>query len=491
MTYIEEQEQVIYDRAETLVVEAGAGSGKTTTLDGYARARARRPMLYLAYNKPIKEEAERRFPSNVTSKTTHGLAWAPVGRRYTREKGKVGNIKPYMIAEQAGCDMVTAGYVTEALKHWMTTADPEVLPEHLLYVSTVITNPLIIGRMVGIAHDAWKIMQDEKDPRIVMPHDGYLKLFQIGNYPLPEYKTWLVDEAQDLTPVTLKIIQDQPNIKRVLVGDPYQAIYAYRGARDALSQVDGARRYLRHSFRFGDGIAQLATRLLQRYGGATHALIGREDKESRFDIDTRKPYTVIARSNGRLFKLAVDLMERGQTFSYVGGLDKPRFSLILDVHALYARRHDQIVDPFIRSFKTFSDMSAYAEQLEDKELKSLALLADCYQSDLPDLVRRIQARAAMPSEAAQVLLTTAHKSKGLEWDQVALLDDFLDLSEWPEDEAVPMEEICLLHVAVTRARTAIRLPQNLAHLMEDTALHAPRPGPGSLILPILNTMRSS
>ena len=58
-----------------IVVFAYAGSGKTFTLKEFAKRRPKEKMLYLAYNKGIREKAEREFPKNVTCKTTHQVAF--------------------------------------------------------------------------------------------------------------------------------------------------------------------------------------------------------------------------------------------------------------------------------------------------------------------------------------------------------------------------------------------------------------------------------
>ena len=47
------------------MVQAGAGSGKTLTLRAMARA-ARRPGMYLAFNKAIATQAQRDFPPTTT-----------------------------------------------------------------------------------------------------------------------------------------------------------------------------------------------------------------------------------------------------------------------------------------------------------------------------------------------------------------------------------------------------------------------------------------
>ena len=66
-------------KPQSLMVNALAGTGKTTTLVMLAKALGPQPALALAFNKKIKEELEKRFPSNFTVMTMNGLghrAWS-------------------------------------------------------------------------------------------------------------------------------------------------------------------------------------------------------------------------------------------------------------------------------------------------------------------------------------------------------------------------------------------------------------------------------
>ncbi|WP_202868926.1 AAA family ATPase [Kribbella antibiotica] len=75
-----EQEDAVaaFRRGDDLVLQAGAGTGKTTTLTMLGTA-TRRQGRYLAFNKSIAVEAERRFGSNIRSSTAHSLAFKAVG----------------------------------------------------------------------------------------------------------------------------------------------------------------------------------------------------------------------------------------------------------------------------------------------------------------------------------------------------------------------------------------------------------------------------
>jgi hypothetical protein len=65
-----------------LVLQAGAGTGKTSTLTLLA-ASSRRRGRYLAFNRDIARAAASRFPRTVVCKTAHATAYAAVGHRYT------------------------------------------------------------------------------------------------------------------------------------------------------------------------------------------------------------------------------------------------------------------------------------------------------------------------------------------------------------------------------------------------------------------------
>lgn len=79
-----EQSAVIRWHGRRLVVNAFAGTGKTYTLVRYALAKPESRMLYLAFNRAIRDEAEQKFPFNVECKTSHQLAWPGLRSQHRR-----------------------------------------------------------------------------------------------------------------------------------------------------------------------------------------------------------------------------------------------------------------------------------------------------------------------------------------------------------------------------------------------------------------------
>ena len=96
------------------------------------------------------------------------------------------------------------------------------------------------------AKKIWKMMTDVKNWKMKMPHDGYLKLFQLQNPNLQDaevkgrkltHDVLMIDEGQDMNPAMLEIFSHQ-NITKIIVGDPSQQIYMFRGAVNALGSLD-------------------------------------------------------------------------------------------------------------------------------------------------------------------------------------------------------------------------------------------------------------
>ena len=114
-----------------LVVTAFAGTGKTFTLEKYARARPGERMLYAAFNKAIQLDAERRMPSNVMSRTTHSLAYRACGIPYRKSGMLEANVPVWRIAQYLGSSVVLANFAFSVVKCFLSSADKVVTPDHI------------------------------------------------------------------------------------------------------------------------------------------------------------------------------------------------------------------------------------------------------------------------------------------------------------------------------------------------------------------------
>lgn len=463
VTATPEQQAVIDSASNLLIVKALAGTGKTTTLVGYAKARPDARILYLAYNKAMEVAASGKFGRNVTCKTVHALAYGKVGRRF-QDAGKLGNVRTSDVMMSLDYDAHLAKHALETVNNFIYSADLKFTVDHVSESVSDARRALIFDK----ARVVWKAMMNLESgggaPRLPMSHDGYLKLFQLNSSDLAkQYDIILLDEAQDSNPVTAAVVLGQA-CTRVLVGDSHQSIYGFRKSTNALEhagELPGAEvKMLTHSFRFGPDVAAMATAVLAGVKGETVALVGAGPQAPlRTRVDRRQPHAVLCRTNATVFQRAAELLGK-QPFHMIGGPDSYPLERLLDVHRLAQRQLDRVRDPFFKKQGSLARLQEYADSIKDVEILGLLGMHKEHGNAIPGLVERIR-REHVPAEQATVHLATAHRTKGLEFDQVILENDFAPLDDegcliLPTTQE-EVEEVNLLYVALTRAVQALEI----------------------------------
>lgn len=461
----DEQKEIVHSDSHTLLVNAFAGTGKTSTLVEFARARPKQNFIYLAFNRSVKEDAIRKFPRNVYCTTTHGLAYQYFGVPY---KHKLGQPKSATIAKMFKCSFAVADAANQTLNSYLCSADQFLDAEKHLVPG--VLGDLQAERAFTVANDLWKSMQDKNNVYVKMPHDGYLKLFQLAE-PNFENDYYMVDEAQDSNMLVIDIIRRQTG-KQLFIGDENQSIYQFRKAVDALNHVNADEKlYLTSSFRFGEGIAELASLLLQGWKNETRSVKGLGKEQSHFFVNEMQPHTVLARTNSGLFDAAVKALNSGLPFGYLGGYEGYRLDMILDAWNLKKFGISKVTDPSILLFKSFEELEAYAETVDDKELKMLIRTIDKYGSEIPHLIESLKNKSIQQLTGQEIILSTAHKAKGLEFPSVILLDDFADLKVEIDlngkEKRPSVEDINILYVAMTRAEKNLKLNEKTKEWLYD------------------------
>ena len=469
MKLTDEQALIAQSKAHVLLVSAYAGTGKTSTLIEYAKANPEKRMTYLAFNKAVKEEAQTKFPSNVKCVTAHGLAYAKYGSAYSH---KLNNPKPYHLMSALNIEARLADTVLSVVNKFLASSELVISESHVVApLDGVKTHANSIINSITFANKAWKMMCDVESTKIPMPHDGYLKLFQMAGGTI-NTEVILFDESQDASPIMIAIVEAS-SAKKVYVGDENQAIYGFRGAVNAMATIKADEHlFLTASFRFGGGVAKLANAILGQYRKLEKPVRGLGQHATQFSVDVSKPHTRLSRTNSALFDEAVKAYRSNRPFGFVGNVKNYGFDTIVDAYNLKVGNRGAVRDSTIKSFNTFEQMNDYAEAVDDKELKVKAKIVNEYMDRIPMLVTHIQNNAVEDLSKADIILTTAHKSKGLEWANVYLTDDFCDmLCKVDEETNVSVEpdreEINLLYVAVTRAERCISVNETLHQWLDE------------------------
>lgn len=482
--FTQEQQAVIDSSATTLAVNAFAGTGKTTTLIGFAKARPEKRILYLAFNKSVADEAKTRFPGNVVAKTSHSLAFGDYGKRF---RDKLGNPKPYHVKKflspklgrmRENAALVFSSIVLDNVQAFLGSGRAEMTLESLVMPKLHLED-VTPEKVLEAAQETWDAMQDVTSSTVPMPHDGYLKLYQLSNPNLCKYDYLLLDEAQDTNPCLFSIFEKQETGK-VLVGDEHQNIYSFRGAMNAMAKLGGERHVLTSSFRFGEAVADVANGILSTFKNETTPLQGLGETSYIGKPMSGLSTAFLHRTNADLFDRAVGLLANNLKIHFVGGVQNYGFQSIKDAWHLMEEKHWEIEDPLIKSMKDFSALESYAETTDDRELIARARVVKKYAEKIPRLVERLTNAHTRTPEESHASLTSAHKSKGLEWEQVVIGSDFPQTmsddgqpnvgKDGDTEKKITPDEANLLYVAVTRARKNLVLNEDLQKFVDKVCI---------------------
>jgi len=471
MKLTSEQEKILYCDDKEIYVNAKAGTGKTTTLIEFTKKRPAEIFLYLVYNRKNKIEAEKKFIyGNVEVQTIHSLAFKHIGKKYKNKLG--GNIHIFDIIKNIP-DLEK--------KYKQDKTNPEIFIEASKVIDCLeyYFNKAIldIEESVGIfsdqtikwANQYFNLMCDPNNEKVKMTHNGYLKLFQL-EMPELNYDYILVDEAQDSNEIMLSIIS-QSSAKKVFVGDNYQSIYGFRYNVNVFDLKDrsATELFLTKSFRFGPNIAYYANILNQFYRENFIPIEGNEKiNDYVFDAPerllTERQYTVLTRTNAHLFDLAARYSLLGKKIFIVG--EQEVFQELIDAMHLYKGELYKIKNPIILEYKNFEKMKQISQSTNDPELKFLVKVVEQYEENIPTIISRIKNQTTKEIYA-DFILSTAHKSKGLEWHNVILATDFPNLinkkGEIKSLDEIDEEEINLLYVAITRAMERLYLNEDIGN----------------------------
>lgn len=477
----DEQEVVASSMSPFLLVNAFAGSGKTSTIMEHILRRPQKRLLCLVFNRSAREDMERKAAErnvrNAKFQTIHSFAFRQVVTSDALRK-RIGALVPNAIAPVFGPILtrqknrynVAARLLVDLYESWLRSDLEDVRD---IRRNGYTDRELRLMDVAGIREDKIgdcleKLYDDMLDScgKFPVTHDGYLKIWQLMSSDRDfGYDSIVVDEAQDTSDCTLSLVLGQRKKSSLMfVGDRYQQIYAWSGCVNSFGKLAGLgvdEAFLSRSFRCPEHIAALARPYLALLGNkvrfegalAAHEDMGRE--------------AIICRTNGGVVNTLMRLREEGCPSSNIclyGGAASYNFQDIFDLAHLSEGKRSEIKSPEISGFETIQEYAEYAADICDLQGKRAAdtvikhgpehifawrgfLLSEPYRDSAP--------------ERGGITVSTAHKAKGSEFDHVQLGQDYLNLenifAEKKKDKkSVPSaEDLRILYVALTRARRTV------------------------------------
>ncbi|WP_237074061.1 UvrD-helicase domain-containing protein [Mycobacteroides abscessus] len=446
--------------AQRLCIQAGAGTGKTSTLNLVAEDMRGKSALYLAYNGTIATEARASFPSHVQCRTIHSLAHEAVGYQYrhrlnggrqtSRQVAKILDTRWVNLRRDVSVTPAqVARIAVETVKWFCYSADEEIRFKHVPQQNGIAgeAHKELVSSVLPYARKVWADLLNTKGV-IRFEHDHYLKMWALRR-PLLAADVVMLDEAQDSNPVVTQLVQDQSQSQLIAVGDSCQSMYGWRGAVDALSGWDAdVELFLSQSWRFGQPVADEANKWLSQIDTPMR-LKGNPNKQSILAA-LETPNAVLCRTNAEAMRQVMSMLDEGRKVSLVGKGSSIR-ALAEAAAELKAGRRTGHSELYV--FATWAALQDYAENdAAGRDLKPFVDLIDAHGTD--EIIAAID--ALVPEDQAQTVVSTVHTAKGREWDSVQIAGDFAEPKP-DEDGAqgIAKADAMLGYVAVTRARVVL------------------------------------
>lgn len=449
---------------KSIKVQASAGSGKTTLLECAAHKRPDKKGVNITFNKAIAESSKKKFPTNIICSTGHALAYKEL--KVWEMAHRFQKLTGFLLAKNHDIGSTalfptpaTKGFlILETIRFWCYSPNTKITEIFVPKIKANLEDETKVKMVADIVEQAKKIwlMMSDRNSDFPITHDTYLKMWALTN-PNLNKDLILYDEVQDANGVILDIVGKQ-RAQKIYVGDSFQQIYSWRGAINALKHIHTKETaYITQSFRFGDAIADMANKILQNYIDPQYRpplIKGLSEKYSSVtDKCITDPDCIICRTNVGVITEVFTELSKGKRVHLMGGKNAV-VSLLLGAQDLMNGQRSS--HPDLIFFDNWASVVVYANSPEGGDLAVLVKIIN--EFGIPKLMDALHKTFERPEEA-EITITTAHKAKGLEWEEVRLGSDFpfADESNCPQEE-----EANLLYVAATRALKTLDISQCLA-----------------------------
>lgn len=405
------------------VVEALAGTGKTTTIiEGVNRAPERRIVL-CAFNKRIAEELQTRITnSNATAKTLHSLGFGIVRRNRKNVRILNGSERADAITDAVCSDNVPA-QVRRAISN-IHSKGREMNPHaRNLGDLTDIIEQFSLAPDASFGYDVETVEMLALDA-MEYAANNYGEIDFSDMIFLPVRNRWMskefdlvvVDEAQDMTVAQLEIAQGVCSGRIVVVGDPNQAIYGFRGAdSDSLPRLKDelkARTFpLTVTYRCGKAIVKEAQRLVPTFEAGPNNPDGiiSEIEKTALVASANLGDFILSRLNAPLVSVAMALLRSGKR-TRIAGRDIGKG--LIDLTQKLTRKSGNSIPMFL----------AELSKWEEKELDRLMKAKNAAISKLPAnagiagkarVENRFESKSDFIRDQAEMLVSLAADAKGV------------------------------------------------------------------------------
>ena len=436
----------IQKRKENILIEAYAGAGKTTTIVEAVKLLPKdASILFLAFNKHIKEELDGRLPDHVRCYTAHGLGLSAIKRKYG-DKIQMDEFK----ADK---------WIQKKAKFWKLSDDFRTLEDKLRYLQDMkkMVNLCRLSLTLDKKYIPYiaeryevKLKVDRDVPRLMKVLDAmtndrktydftdmvYLPAIDNGLWLFPQDYI-AVDECQDINRAQQRLIEkslkkDKISKKYVgrliAIGDGFQSIYGFTGITDRtflwFKEFKNTKILpLSYSFRCAKKIIEHANKIVPAIKALTNAPDGVVRNGSVIK-EARSGDFILCRTTMPLIKLFFEFLGQDKKAVIKGsdiGLQLIQymndFKTVDKLTSYWTSEVCKFREEIIRSGVLDPQEHSGYVALEDK-VNTLVFLANISPT-IPDLKNNIE--RIFTDKLTGIVLSTVHKAKGLEADRVFII----------------------------------------------------------------------
>ncbi|MDX2231311.1 MAG: UvrD-helicase domain-containing protein [Leptolyngbyaceae cyanobacterium bins.349] len=484
------------------IVNAVAGSGKTTTLIQASQRLKTSRALFAAFNTHIARTLSDRIPT-MTCRTIHSLGNRCVSRYLGRTVLDDSKYRHLCRDTTLSLHAQLVSHYAQQLQEWAKAgADPDEEPEPVPkqddvqgaiaqlvhFTQCTLTDPgdrnavlnmsehfglevpypnVIIPAITTILEQGQDLARNDK----IIDYADMLYLPYVWDLKPQTFEWVFVDEAQDLSAAQLHLILKARarGGRMLLVGDPLQAIYGFAGADcesfNRIKETLQAQELpLSICYRCPVKVLELAKKIVPQIEAAPDAPNGKVEtiKESKLPEVVKEGDLILCRLTAPLISLCIDLITQ-RIPARVRGRDIGRMltAIAREVAQLPGFTFRQFGE-FLEEYRTNRIVKLKQRSNSESQIESFSDRVDgvkaCYEAFHCKTLEAfcMEIEGLFSDDRPSVILSTVHRAKGLEEERVFILyPDKLPLI-WENQQPWELkQEMNLKYVALTRAKAEL------------------------------------
>lgn len=471
------------------LVQACAGSGKTTTLCMIARE-LQGSAIAMAFNKKIEVELNSRFKKEslpIEAKTVHSIGLNAFTRRFGRasvDSQKLKNLLPKVADERQQkmygsfvCKLVNLAK-DEGIGLFCSVESVDEYSRIATHHGLELDSESESASIEEAYKLAIELLKESNNELKTLDFSDMIYLPLLLNCPFNKYDYVLIDECQDLSKIRQALVKSLFNkqTRAIFVGDKGQAIYGFTGAdsqamENIKTEFNTKELPLSISYRCSKAVVNYAKTYyptIEAFEGAKEGSIASVPYSEL--IQNPKALTsddaILCRNNAPLLRTAFGFLSKGVGCRIEGkDIGKNLINLankwkVKELNSLVNKLEEYEAKETQRL--RVKGAQTQAALIEDKVACLKVLIEKCQSENKhtkPDLIQTIESLFTDSHEDNRkglVTLCSVHKSKGLEWNKVYLLGrkEYMP-SKWANKEWQLEQERNLIYVAITRAKETL------------------------------------